>query len=109
MLLRKFDEEYLTEMKGIADGAADAGAEAWERPIDLRDIVALNSVVDLGQLEDALEVTPNSLTGQAFAAPGNRPRGTNTGRPLRRSARTESRIPGRSCRFRTSPGRTKKN
>jgi hypothetical protein len=26
-------------------------------------------VVDLGQLEDALEVTPNSLTGQAFSAP----------------------------------------
>ena len=56
-------------MKGIADGAADAGGEAWGRPIDLRDIVALNSVVDLGQLEDALEVTPNSLTGQAFASP----------------------------------------
>ena len=69
LFLRKFDDEYLTEMKGIADGAADAGGEAWGRPIDLRDIVALNSVVDLGQLEDALEVTPNSLTGQAFTAP----------------------------------------
>jgi hypothetical protein len=69
LFLRKYDDEYLTEMQGIADGASDAGGKAWERPIDLRDIVALNSVVDLGQLEDALEVTPNSLTGQAFAAP----------------------------------------
>ncbi len=69
LFLRKYDEEYLAEMKGIADGAADSGAEAWGRPVDLRDVVALNSVVDLGQLEDALEVTPNSLTGQAFAAP----------------------------------------
>jgi hypothetical protein len=69
LFLRKYDDEYLTEMKGIADGAADAGGEAWGRPIDLRDIVAINSVVDIGQLYDALEVTPNSLTGQAFTAP----------------------------------------
>jgi hypothetical protein len=69
LFLRKYDEEYLTEMKGIADGAGDAGAEAWGRPVDLRDIVALNSVIDLGQLERALQVTPNSLTGQAFASP----------------------------------------
>ncbi|MEJ2582752.1 MAG: hypothetical protein P8127_14120, partial [Acidobacteriota bacterium] len=69
LFLRKYDEEYLTEMKGIADGAAAAGSEAWGRPIDLRDIVALNSVIDLGQLGRALEVTSNSLTGQAFTAP----------------------------------------
>jgi hypothetical protein len=69
LFLRKYDDEYLTEMKGIADGAADAGGEAWGRPIDLRDIVAINSVVDIGQLYDALEVTPNSLTGEAFTAP----------------------------------------
>jgi hypothetical protein len=69
LFLRKYDDEYLTEMKGIADGAADAGGEVWGRPIDLRDIVTINSVVDIGQLYDALEVTPNSLTGQAFTAP----------------------------------------
>ena len=68
LFLRKYDEEYLTEMRGIADGAAAEGGEAWGRPIDLRDIVALNSVIDIGQLEDALEVTPNSLTGQAFVS-----------------------------------------
>ncbi|MEN8163190.1 MAG: C45 family autoproteolytic acyltransferase/hydrolase, partial [Acidobacteriota bacterium] len=69
LFLRKYDDEYLTEMKGIADGAAAAGAEAWGRSLDYRDIVTVNSVIDLGQLEDALEVTPNSLTGQAFVAP----------------------------------------
>ena len=69
LFLRKYDDEYLTEMKGIADGATAAGAEAWGRPVDLRDIVALNSVIDLGQLGSALQVTPNSLTGQAFASP----------------------------------------
>jgi len=69
LFLRKYDDEYLTEMKGIADGAADAGGEVWGRLIDLRDIVAINSVVDIGQLYDALEVTPNSLTGEAFTAP----------------------------------------
>jgi hypothetical protein len=69
LFLRKYDDEYLTEMKGIADGAAAAGGEVWGRPIDLRDIVAVNSVVDIGQLYDALEVTANSLTGQAFTAP----------------------------------------
>jgi hypothetical protein len=71
LFLRGYDEEYLTEMRGIAEGAAAAGAEAWGRPLDLRDIVAVNSVIDLGQLEDALEVTPHSLTGQAFAAPAD--------------------------------------
>jgi len=69
IFLRGFDEEYLREMKGIADGAASAGAEAWGRPLDLIDIVTINSVVDLGQLEDAIEITPNALTGEAFAAP----------------------------------------
>ena len=69
IFLRTYDEEYLREMKGIADGAAGAGADAWGRPLDLVDIVTINSVVDLGQLEDAIEVTPNALTGEAFVAP----------------------------------------
>ena len=69
LFLRGYDEEYLREMKGIAVGAATAGAEAFERPIDLVDIVTVNSVVDLGQLEDAIEITPHALTGEAFLAP----------------------------------------
>jgi hypothetical protein len=69
IFLRSYDEEYLREMKGIADGAAEEGAEAWGRPLDLVDIVTINSVVDLGQLEDAIEVSPHALTGEAFVAP----------------------------------------
>ncbi len=68
LFLRGYDPEYLTEMRGIADGAANAGAEYDGRPLDLRDIVAINSVVDLGQLEDAVEVTPHALTGESFLA-----------------------------------------
>jgi hypothetical protein len=66
LFLRGYDEEYLSEMKGIADGAAHGGAEYAGRPLDLGDIVAINSVVDLGQLEDAIEVTPHALTGESF-------------------------------------------
>jgi hypothetical protein len=66
MLLRKYDEEYLTEMKGIADGAAKAGAQYAGRPLDLLDVVAVNSSVDLGQLGGALAKTPTSLTGRSF-------------------------------------------
>ena len=69
LFLRTYDEEYLREMKGIAAGAAAAGAEAWGQSLDLVDIVTINSVVDLGQLEDAIEVTPHALTGEAFVAP----------------------------------------
>ena len=40
--LRKFDHEFLEEMKGIADGAAAAGARFEGRPLDLVDIVGIN-------------------------------------------------------------------
>jgi hypothetical protein len=66
LFLRGYDQEYLTEMRGIADGAAHAGASWGDRPLQLEDIVAVNSVVDLGQLEDAIEVTPHPLTGESF-------------------------------------------
>jgi len=68
LFLRKYDDEYLKEMRGIADGAARAGATWEDRPLDLLDIVAINSVVDLGQLHDAMEVTPHALTGESFLA-----------------------------------------
>ena len=35
LYLSRFDREYLEEMKGIAEGAAAAGAKAGGRPIDL--------------------------------------------------------------------------
>ncbi len=68
IFLREYDEEYLLEMKGIAAGAAKAGARYEGRALDLLDIVTLNSVVDIGQLHRALSVTPHSLTGQGFLA-----------------------------------------
>lgn len=66
MLLRKYDDEYLTEMKGIADGAAKNGAKVFDRPVDLLDIVAINSSIDLDYMQSALRVTPNPLTGKSF-------------------------------------------
>jgi len=66
LFLRGYDREYLTEMRGIADGAAHAGAAYDGRPLDLIDIVTINSVIDIGQLHDAIEVSPNALTGESF-------------------------------------------
>ncbi len=66
LLLRSYDEEYLTEMKGIADGAAHTGAKLDGKPVDLLDIVTVNSVVDLGQLRGAMSVTPDALSGRSF-------------------------------------------
>jgi hypothetical protein len=69
LFLHGFDQEILEEMKGIADGASDAGAR-WEgRPIDLTDIVVVNTTVELSDLSSALTVTPNGLEGLRLAAP----------------------------------------
>jgi len=69
LFLRGFDQEILQEMKGIADGASDAGAR-WEgRAIDLTDIVVVNTTVELGELSSALTVTPNGLEGLRLVAP----------------------------------------
>jgi len=69
LFMHGFDQEILAEMKGIADGASDAGAR-WEgRPIDLTDIVVVNTTVELGDLSSALAVTPNGLEGLRLAAP----------------------------------------
>src|SRR5262249_33184829 len=61
LFLRRFDPEYLEEMKGIADGAASAGAKAFDRKIDLVDIAALNCWAEIETLDGALEATPNGL------------------------------------------------
>ena len=69
LFMHGFDQEILAEMKGIADGASDAGAR-WEgRPIDLTDIVVVNTTVELGELSSALTVTPNGLEGLRLVAP----------------------------------------
>src|SRR5437899_2949811 len=43
LFVRRYQHEYLEEMKGIADGASAAGARFDSRPIDLVDIVCVNS------------------------------------------------------------------
>ncbi|NTX40388.1 hypothetical protein HUA78_38765 [Myxococcus sp. CA033] len=66
LFLRKFDAEYLEEMKGIADGANKAGAKFKDRELDVLDIVTLNTAVDAGQLEEANRATSTSLSGRTF-------------------------------------------
>ena len=69
LFLRKLDKEFLEEMKGIADGAADAGAKFDDRRIDLLDIAAINVWQELDTLEQALAATPTGLEGVKFTAP----------------------------------------
>ena len=49
LFLRGFDREILEEMRGIADGASDAGAKWQGRRIDLIDIVVANVTVETGR------------------------------------------------------------
>jgi Phospholipase B len=69
LFLHGFDQEILAEMKGIADGASDAGARFEGRAIDLTDIVVVNTTVELGELSAALSVTPSGLEGLRLIAP----------------------------------------
>jgi len=69
LFLRGFDREILEEMRGIADGASDAGAR-WEgRRLDLTDMVVVNTTVEMGELNEALQVTPNGLEGLGLHSP----------------------------------------
>lgn len=64
-----FDREILEEMRGIADGASDAGAR-WEgRRIDLTDMIVVNTTVEMSDLSEALKVTPSGLEGLHLQAP----------------------------------------
>src|SRR5438876_926557 len=69
LFLRRFDPEFLEEMKGIADGAAAAGVKVYDRSIDLLDVAVINSGVEIGFLESALEATPTGLEGKEFKEP----------------------------------------
>jgi hypothetical protein len=66
LFLRRFDREYLEEMKGIADGARAAGAQFDGRAIDLIDIAALNASEEVDTLDSALEALPTGLEGVRF-------------------------------------------
>jgi len=69
LFLRGFDREILEEMRGIADGASDAGAKWQGRRIDLLDIVVANVTVEMGELHSAMTVTPTGLEGFTFSKP----------------------------------------
>jgi hypothetical protein len=69
LFLRRFDPEYIEEMKGIADGAAAAGATFDGRPVDLLDVVTINADIETNFLEVALEATPTGLEGRQFHEP----------------------------------------
>ncbi len=66
LFLRRFDREYLEEMKGIADGAAAAGAKIDGKPVDLVDIVALNTWEEVLTLDNAHDALPTGLEGARF-------------------------------------------
>ncbi len=74
LFLRGFDKEILEEMRGIADGANANGAKFLGRKLDLIDIVAANSAVELEMLRDAVKVTPTGIEGVRFDAPSYAPK-----------------------------------
>ncbi len=65
-MLRGFSEELLTEMRGIADGAARGGAKLHGRAVDFLDVVTMNSSIDVDYLKAGLAVLPHALTGRSF-------------------------------------------
>lgn len=69
LFLRKFDAEFLEEMKGIADGASAAGARFDGQKIDVVDIAALNCWSEIESLPAALAATPTGLEGFKKADP----------------------------------------
>jgi hypothetical protein len=84
LFLRRYKQEYLEEMKGIAEGATAAGARFDDRPIDLVDIVGLNGWPEIDTLESALEATPTGLEGIRF--PKQQPRAMPDPKPMHCSA-----------------------
>jgi hypothetical protein len=74
LFLRRYDPEYLEEIKGIADGAAAGGARFKGRALDLVDLVAVNSEIEVDFLDSALEATPTGLEGRTFREPQEGPK-----------------------------------
>jgi hypothetical protein len=69
LFLRRYEREYLEEMKGIADGASAAGAKFDGRALDLLDIASLNSGIEIDFLGANLDATPHGLEGMKFKDP----------------------------------------
>ena len=78
LFLRGFDREILEEMKGIADGASDAGARWLGRRVDLVDIAIANTTVELGELQGAVHMTPTGLEGLRLEPPSYFERGRDS-------------------------------
>lgn len=66
LFLRGHDKEYLEEMKGIADGASDAGARFDGRRLDLLDVVTLNAWPEIMTLDHGLNAEPTPLDSFRF-------------------------------------------
>ncbi|HLJ94343.1 MAG TPA: C45 family autoproteolytic acyltransferase/hydrolase [Gemmataceae bacterium] len=84
LFVRRYEKEYLEEMRGIADGASAAGARFDNRPIDLVDVVGLNVWPEVDTLDSALEALPTGLEGTRF--PHSQPRTMPAPKPMRCSA-----------------------
>jgi hypothetical protein len=84
LFVRRYEKEFLEEMKGIAEGATAAGAKIFDRPIDLVDIVALNSWPEIDTLPSALEATATGLESIRF--PKQEPRAMPSSKPMHCSA-----------------------
>jgi hypothetical protein len=72
LFLRRFDPELIEEMKGIADGAAAAGAKHDGRPVDFLDVVTINADIETNFLENALVATATGLEGRRFREPAEK-------------------------------------
>jgi hypothetical protein len=72
VFLRKFDQEYLEEMQGIADGAAANGAKFDNRPVDLLDICCLNVQMEYETLDNATDATPTGLEKKNLSSPAEK-------------------------------------
>ncbi len=72
LFLRRFDPEFIEEMKGIADGAAAAGARYDGRAVDFLDVVTINADIETNFLENALEATATGLEGRRFREPAEK-------------------------------------
>jgi hypothetical protein len=84
LFVRRYEKEFLEEMKGIAEGATAAGAKIFDRPIDLVDVVALNSWPEIDTLPSALEATATGL--EAIRFPKQEPRALPPAKPMHCSA-----------------------
>lgn len=72
LMLRQYEEEYLLEMQGMADGmnARKVTMKHAGGPMELLDIVTVNSAIDLGQMVRALPKTATPLSGRDFPPAG---------------------------------------